>query len=56
MTEIIARKRDGAALTPQEIDFFVEGYTRGTIPDYQAASLLMAIYLKGMDGAETAAI
>ena len=56
MTEIIARKRDGAALTPQEIDFFVEGYTRGTIPDYQAASLLMAIYLKGMDGAETAAL
>jgi pyrimidine-nucleoside phosphorylase len=52
--DIIAKKRDGHPLTAEEIDFFVQGFTRGEIPDYQAASLLMAIYLKGMDAQETA--
>jgi pyrimidine-nucleoside phosphorylase len=52
--DIIAKKRDGYPLTAEEIDFFVQGFTRGEIPDYQAASLLMAIYLKGMDAQETA--
>jgi pyrimidine-nucleoside phosphorylase len=52
--DIIAKKRDGHHLTAEEIDFFVQGFTRGEIPDYQAASLLMAIYLKGMDVQETA--
>ncbi|MBM4465952.1 MAG: pyrimidine-nucleoside phosphorylase [Chloroflexi bacterium] len=52
--DIIARKRDGHTLSAKEIDFFVQGFTRGEIPDYQAASLLMAIYLKGMDARETA--
>jgi pyrimidine-nucleoside phosphorylase len=54
--EIIAKKRDGRALTPEELVFFVEGYTQGAIPDYQAAALLMAIYLRGMDTQETAAL
>ena len=52
--DIIAKKRDGYPLSTEEIDFFVQGFTRGDIPDYQAAALLMAIYLKGMDARETA--
>jgi pyrimidine-nucleoside phosphorylase len=52
--DIIAKKRDGHRLTAEEIDFFVQGFTRGEIPDYQAASLLMAIYTKGMNEQETA--
>jgi pyrimidine-nucleoside phosphorylase len=52
--DIIAQKRDGHHLTAEEIDFFVQGFTRGEIPDYQAAALLMAIYLKGMSARETA--
>ena len=54
--EIIAKKRDGAVLTAEEIAFFIEGYTSGVIPDYQAAALLMAIYLRGMSTQETAAL
>ncbi len=54
--EIIAKKRDGAVLTAEEIAFFIEGYTSGVIPDYQAAALLMAIYLRGMNTQETAAL
>jgi pyrimidine-nucleoside phosphorylase len=52
--DIIAKKRDGYPLTTEEINFFVQGFTRGEIPDYQAASLLMAIYLKGLNERETA--
>ncbi len=52
--DIIAKKRDGHPLTAEEINFFVQGFARGKIPDYQAASLLMAIYLKGMNERETA--
>lgn len=48
MVELIEKKRDGAALTTEEIQFFISGYTRGEIPDYQASALLMAILLKGM--------
>ena len=55
-TDILAKKRDGAALSSQEIAFFVRGVTEGSIPDYQAAAWLMAIYLRGMDAAETAAL
>lgn len=52
--DIIAKKREGQSLSTEEIDFFVQGFTRGEIPDYQAASLLMAIYLRGMNTQETA--
>ena len=50
---IIANKRDKKVLSKEEIDFFVEGYTRGTITDYQAAALIMAIYINGMTYKET---
>ncbi len=51
--DIIARKRDGMALSSEEIDFFVQGFTNGTIPEYQVAAWLMAIALQGMDQQET---
>jgi pyrimidine-nucleoside phosphorylase/thymidine phosphorylase len=51
--DVIQRKRDGRALSPDEIRFFVEGYTRGAIPDYQAAALAMAIFFQGMSAEET---
>lgn len=53
MYDIIKKKRDGEILTTEEIDFFVKGYTDGTIPDYQASALAMAIYFQGMDSRET---
>jgi len=52
--DIIARKRDGGALTREEIGNFVTGVTDGTWPDYQASALLMAIVLRGMSPEETA--
>jgi pyrimidine-nucleoside phosphorylase len=52
--DIIQAKRDGRALTADEIRFFVDGVTAGTLPDYQASSLLMAIFLRGMTTEETA--
>jgi pyrimidine-nucleoside phosphorylase len=51
--DIIARKRDGIALSAEEIDFFVQGFTQDTIPDYQVSAWLMAIFLRGMDRQET---
>lgn len=54
MLEIIAKKRDGKALTREEITFFVNGYNEGSVPDYQASALLMAIYLNKMDDREIA--
>lgn len=54
MVDIIERKRDGAKLTKEEISFFVRGYVDGSIPDYQASALAMAIYFRGMDKEETA--
>ncbi len=52
--EVITRKRDGGALSRAEIDFFVKGVTAGSLPDYQASALLMAVLLKGMTAEETA--
>ena len=52
--DIIIKKRDGEALTREEISFFVSGVTEGTWPEYQASSLLMAIVLRGMTPQETA--
>ncbi|MCR4437736.1 MAG: thymidine phosphorylase [bacterium] len=54
--DIIGRKRDGHKLTRDEIDYFVRGYVKGRIPDYQMAALLMAICLRGMDTQETACL
>jgi len=51
--DIITHKRDGLALSAEEIDVFVQGYTQGTIPDYQVAAWLMAVVLQGMDRQET---
>src|SRR5690349_10294943 len=50
---IIARKRDGHALTREEIESFVRGATDGSWADYQLSAMLMAIYLRGMSGDET---
>ncbi len=54
--EIITRKRNGEKLTEAEIQFIIDGYTRGDIPDYQISALLMAIYFRGMDAEETATL
>lgn len=48
MVDLIEKKRDGQELSTEEIQFFIEGYTNGTIPDYQASAMLMAIYFQGM--------
>ena len=53
MVDIIASKRNGNELTDEEISFFVNGYTKGEIPDYQVSALLMAIYFRGMNERET---
>lgn len=54
MVDIIEKKRDGKALTQEEIEFFINGYTKGDIPDYQASSLAMAIYFQDMNDEERA--
>ena len=53
MFDIIKEKRDGKRLSTEEINFFVSGYVDGSIPDYQAAALLMASYFRGMNTRET---
>jgi pyrimidine-nucleoside phosphorylase len=50
--DLIQRKRDGEELAPEEIDFLVNGYTNGEIPDYQMSSLLMATFFSGMTDRE----
>lgn len=54
--DIIGKKRDGAALTENELRHMIMGYTEGSIPDYQMAAFLMAVYLKGMSRDETVAM
>ncbi len=50
--DLIQRKRGGAELTPEEIEFLVEGYTNGDIPDYQMSAFLMAVFFSGMSDRE----
>ena len=54
MVDIIEKKRDGFPLSEEEISFFVSGYVKGEIPDYQASALAMAILFRGMEKEETA--
>lgn len=54
MYDIIMKKRNGGELTTEEIDFFIKGYTKGEIPDYQVSALMMAIYFQKMNKRETA--
>ena len=54
--DLIRRKRDGEALTPGEIEFFVQGTTTETIPSYQVSALLMAVVWRGMSADEMAAL
>jgi pyrimidine-nucleoside phosphorylase len=54
--ELIKKKRDGNTFSPDEINFLINHYTIGQIPDYQFSALLMAILLKGMNTSETAAL
>lgn len=54
MYDVILKKRNGQELSSEEIDFFINGYTSGVIPDYQASALLMAIYFSGLNRRETA--
>lgn len=56
MYDIIEKKRNGQALTTEEINYFIDGYTNGNIPDYQASALLMAIYFQDMTDDERAQI
>ncbi|MEL6151946.1 MAG: pyrimidine-nucleoside phosphorylase, partial [Chloroflexota bacterium] len=51
--DIIAAKRDGQQLTEEQINWFIDTYTAGDLPDYQAAAFLMAVYLNGMSREET---
>lgn len=53
MVDLIANKRNGKAMTKEEIHWMIEEYTKGNIPDYQVSALLMAIYFQGMDFDET---
>ena len=54
MYDLIMKKRKGEELTTEEINFFVEGFTDGSIPDYQASAMLMAIFFNKMNKRETA--
>jgi pyrimidine-nucleoside phosphorylase len=56
MVDIIIKKRDNIELSHEEIDYFIQGYTHGEIPDYQASALAMAILLNGMSLRETMAL
>ncbi|MGB6122101.1 MAG: hypothetical protein WBG80_09350, partial [Bacteroidota bacterium] len=52
--EVIKKKRNGDALTRGEIQFLIDGFLKGEIPDYQMSAFLMAVYFTGMNPEETA--
>ena len=54
--ELIERKRDGGELTPHELEELMLGYARDEIPDYQLAAFCMAVFFRGLTGAETYAL
>ena len=54
MTDILEKKKQGKKLSKEEITFFIDGYTRGEIPDYQASAFTMAVIFQGLDKEETA--
>lgn len=54
MVDIIENKRDGKELSAEEIQFFIQGYTDGSIPDYQVSALMMAVFFQGMTEQERA--
>jgi pyrimidine-nucleoside phosphorylase len=54
--DLIIKKRNGQCLSPEEIGFMVDAYTGGSIPDYQMASFLMAVFFQGLDIEETTAL
>ena len=54
--ELIERKRDGEELSAEQLSELVLGYTRGDVPDYQMSAFLMAVYFRGLSGAETFAL
>lgn len=56
MYDIIMKKRNGEELSKEEINFFIDGYTKGEIPDYQVSALMMAIYFRKMTETETLAL
>lgn len=56
MYDLIMKKRNGGALTEEEIHYMIDGYTAGRIPDYQMSAMMMAVYFQGMDAEETAAL
>ena len=56
IVDLIGKKRDGGALTAAEIGYLVQGYTQGSVPDYQMAAWLMAVVLRRMTREETAAL
>jgi pyrimidine-nucleoside phosphorylase len=56
VADVIRKKRDGGELSRAEIEYLINGYTRGEIPDYQVAAWLMAVVLRGMTPAESAAL
>ncbi|MDO4965483.1 MAG: pyrimidine-nucleoside phosphorylase [Lachnospiraceae bacterium] len=53
MVDLIKKKRDGQELSTEEINFIIEGYVKGEIPDYQVSALMMAIFYQGMNDRET---
>lgn len=54
--EIINKKKYGEALSYEEIEYMIDGYVNDTIPDYQIASWLMAVYFQGLNSDETSAL